>query len=190
MRLAPCVTLFLAIGLGACGNKPEPAAAKPAGPPATLITTTTAASIALDVTEDSLGSLEALIDPKIGAEVAGRVTAVHAKSGDRCKGQLLAEIDPTDFHIQGQADAAEIARLEALVAQAERFAERQQQLVAKGFISRTAPTTPAPSATRLRAQLANARARAAPPATTWAAARSPRPPRASSKPRSSPPAIT
>ena len=85
MRLAPCVTLFLVIGLGACGNKPEPAASKPAGPPATLITTTTAASIALDVTEDSLGSLEALIDPKIGAEVAGRVTAVHARSGDRVK---------------------------------------------------------------------------------------------------------
>jgi pyruvate/2-oxoglutarate dehydrogenase complex dihydrolipoamide acyltransferase (E2) component len=149
MRLAPCVTLFLAVGLGACGNKPEPAAAKPAGPPATLITTTTAASIALDVTEHSLGSLEALIDPKIGAEVAGRVTAVHAKSGDRVrKGQLLAEIDPTDFHIQGQADAAEIARLEALVAQAERFAERQQQLVAKGFISQNGADDASPSATR------------------------------------------
>ena len=133
MRLAPCVTLFLAIGLGACGGKPEPAAGKPAGPPATLITTTTAQSIALDVTEDSLGTLEALIDPKIGAEVAGRVIAVHAKAGDRVRqGQLLAEIDPTDFHTQGQADAAEIARLESLVAQAERFAERQQQLVAPG----------------------------------------------------------
>ena len=57
MRLAPCVTLFLAVGLGACGSKPEPAPGKPAGPPATLITTTAAESIALDVTEDSLGSL-------------------------------------------------------------------------------------------------------------------------------------
>ena len=130
MRLAPCVTLFLAIGLGACGGKPEPAAGKPAGPPATLITTTTAESITLDVTEDSLGTLEALIDPKIGAEVAGRVIAVHAKAGDRVRqGQPLAEIDPTDFHIQGQADAAEIARLDALVAQAQRSlspTEREQ----------------------------------------------------------------
>ena len=149
MRLAPCVTLFLAVGLGACGSKPEPAAAKPAGPPATLITTTAAASMALDVTEDSLGSLEALIDPKIGAEVAGRVIAVHAKSGDRVrKGQLLAEIDPTDFHTQGQADAAEIARLESLVAQAERFAERQN-----GADDARAQRDAA------RAQLANARAR-------------------------------
>ena len=160
MRLAPCVTLFLVIGLGACGNKPEPAASKPAGPPATLITTTTAASIALDVTEDSLGSLEALIDPKIGAEVAGRVIAVHAKSGDRVrKGQLLAEIDPTDFHTQGQADAAEIARLESLVAQAERFAERQQNLVAKGFISRNGADDALAQRDALRAQLATARAR-------------------------------
>ena len=160
MRLAPCVTLFLAIGLGACGSKPEPAASKPAGPPATLITTTAAASIALDVTEDSLGTLEALIDPKIGAEVAGRVIAVHAKSGDRVrKGQLLAEIDPTDFHTQGQADAAEIARLEALVAQAERFAERQQQLVAKGFISQNGADDARAQRDAARAQLANARAR-------------------------------
>jgi multidrug resistance efflux pump len=122
--------------------------------------------------------------------VAGRVTAVHAKSGDGAQGQLLAEIDPTDFHIQGQADAAEIARLEALVAQAERFAERQQQLVAKGFISQNGADDARAQRDAARAQLANARARAAPPATTWAAARSPRPPRASSKPRSSPPAIT
>jgi RND family efflux transporter MFP subunit len=160
MRFAPCVTLFLAIGLGACGGKPEPAAGKPAGPPATLITTTTAESIALDVTEDSLGTLEALIDPKIGAEVAGRVIAVHAKAGDRVRqGQPLAEIDPTDFHIQGQADAAEIARLDALVAQAERFAERQQRLVAQGFISKNGADDALAQRDAARAQLATARAR-------------------------------
>ena len=160
MRFAPCVTLFLAIGLGACGGKPEPAAGKPAGPPATLITTTTAESITLDVTEDSLGTLEALIDPKIGAEVAGRVIAVHAKAGDRVRqGQPLAEIDPTDFHIQGQADAAEIARLDALVAQAERFAERQQRLVAQGFISKNGADDALAQRDAARAQLATARAR-------------------------------
>ena len=160
MRLAPCVTLFLAVGLGACGGKPEPAPSKPAGPPATLITTTTAKSAALDVTEDSLGTLEALIDPKIGAEVAGRVIAVHAKAGDRVRqDQPLAEIDPTDFKLQGQADAAEIARLEALVAQAERFAERQQQLVAQGFISRNGADDALAQRDAARAQLATARAR-------------------------------
>lgn len=160
-RLTPRVALILAIGLSGCGSKPDtPAGAKPASPPPTLITTTSARSMALDVTEDTLGTLEALIDPKIGAEVAGRVTRVLAHSGERVRrGQLLAELDASDFEIQGGADAAEMARLEALVAQAERFAARQQDLVAKGFIARNGAEDSLAQRDALRAQLATARAR-------------------------------
>lgn len=160
-RFTPRVALILAIGLSGCGSKPDaPAGAKPASPPPTLITTTSARSMALDVTEDTLGTLEALIDPKIGAEVAGRVTRVLAHSGERVrKGQRLAELDASDFEIQGGADAAEMARLEALVAQAERFAARQQDLVAKGFIARNGAEDSLAQRDALRAQLATARAR-------------------------------
>lgn len=160
MRFAPCVTLILALGLTACGDKPQPAADKAAGPPPTLVTLTTARAAALDITEDTLGTLEALIDPKIGAEVAGRVTRVAAHSGDKVKkGQLLAELDRTDFNLQTQVDATEITRLEALVAQADRFAERQQDLVGKGFISRNGAEDSLAQRDALRAQLATARAR-------------------------------
>lgn len=160
MRFAPRVTLLLALGLAGCGNKPEAIPDKPSGPPPTLVTTTTSRSLALDITEDTLGTLEALIDPSIGAEVAGRVTRVAAHSGDKVRrGQLLAELDTTDFAIQTRIDGAEIARLEALVAQAERFAERQQGLVAKGFISRNGAEDSLAQRDALRAQLATARAR-------------------------------
>ncbi len=160
MRSVSCIALFLALGLAGCGDKPAPAASKPSGPPATPVTAFKAASVSLDVTENTLGTLEALIDPKIGAEVAGRVTAVIAHGGDHVKqGQRLAELDPTDFQIQGQTDAAEITRLESLVAQAERFAERQQNLVAKGFISRNGADDALAQRDALRAQLATARAR-------------------------------
>jgi RND family efflux transporter MFP subunit len=161
MRFAPRVSLLVALGLAGCGNKPAPTAAdKPAGPPASIITTASAQSIALDVTEDTLGTLEALIDPKIGAEVAGRVTRVLAHTGDHVKkGQPLAELDATDQHIQTRVDSAEINRLEALAAQAERFAERQQGLVAKGFIARNGAEDSLAQRDALRAQLANAKAR-------------------------------
>ena len=160
MHSALRVSMLLALGLAGCGGKPDPAAGKPAPPPATLVSTVQAQSIALEVTEDTLGTLEALIDPKIGAEVAGRVTQVHAHAGNHVrKDQLLAELDATDQHIQTQADSAEITRLEALVAQAERFAERQQGLVAKGFIARNGAEDSLAQRDALRAQLATARAR-------------------------------
>lgn len=160
-RFTPRVALILAIGLVGCTSKSDtPAPTKPASPPPTLITTTSARSMALEVTEDTLGTLEALIDPKIGAEVAGRVTRVLAHSGERVrKGQRLAELDASDFKIQDGADAAEIARLEALAAQAERFAARQQDLVAKGFIARNGAEDSLAQRDALRAQLGNARAR-------------------------------
>jgi len=128
--------LAAAIALAACQKAEEK---KPAGPPATLITTTQAKAGAMEITEETLGSLEAVIDPKIGAEVAGKIVQVLAGAGKAVrKGELLAVIDDTDFAIQNRADEAERKRAEALLGQQERVVERQQQLVQKGFISQNA----------------------------------------------------
>ena len=115
----------------------------------------------LEVYEEVVGSLENAIDPKIGAEVAGRVTRVVGFTGMKVKrGELLAEIDAQDFEIQSRADTAEIKRLQALLQNQERVVARQQKLVAQGFISQNALDEALAQRTVLREQLSAARARA------------------------------
>jgi membrane fusion protein (multidrug efflux system) len=68
-----------------------------------------------EVVEETLGTLEVLADPKLGAEVPGRVVQVLARTGQRVKqGQLLAVIDAGDVTLANRADEAEVRRLEAL----------------------------------------------------------------------------
>jgi len=149
-----------ALVLSGCGREAE-SARKAAGPPAVLITTTMVQPRTLEVYEQVVGSLENVIDPTIGAEVAGRVTRVFGFTGKKVKrGDLLAEIDAVDFEIQGRADAAEIARLQSLLSQQERVAERQQTLVKQGFIAQNAADDAVAQRNALREQLVSARARA------------------------------
>jgi membrane fusion protein, multidrug efflux system len=114
----------------------------------------------LEVYEEVVGSLENVIDPKIGAEVAGRVTRVLAFTGKKVRqGELLAEIDAQDFEIQSRADAAEVKRLQALLENQERIVARQQKLVQQGFISQNALDEALAQRAVLREQIAAARAR-------------------------------
>jgi membrane fusion protein (multidrug efflux system) len=154
-RLAVCVAAALV--LAACQKTEEK---KPSGPPPTLITVTQAKAGAMEIAEETLGTLEALIDPKIGAEVAGKVVKVLAGAGKAIrKGDLLAVIDDADIALQHRADEADRKRAEALLAQQERVVERQQQLVQKGFISQNAADDARAQRDALRQQFAAAGAR-------------------------------
>jgi RND family efflux transporter MFP subunit len=114
-----------------------------------------------EIYEEVVGSLENAVDPRIGAEVAGRVTRVLGFTGMKVRrGDLLAEIDAQDFEIQSRADAAEVKRLQALLENQERVVARQQKLVAQGFISQNALDEALAQRTVLREQLSAARARA------------------------------
>ena len=125
--------------LAACSQEQNRAAPAKSGPPATLITVAKAEIGKVEITEDTIGLLENLYDPRVGAEVAGRVQRMLAEPGMQFKrGALLAEIDSSDQQIQGRADEAEIARLETLLANQERIVERQAQLVKQNFLSQTA----------------------------------------------------
>lgn len=152
------VILALAWMLAACEKKAEER--KPTGPPPTLITTTQVQSGGFEVVEETLGTLEALIDPKIGAEVAGRVASVHAGSGKAVRrGELLATLDSADLALQHQADRAEAKRLEALLVQQDALVARQEQLAAKGFVSSNAADDVRAQRAALREQVAAAGAR-------------------------------
>lgn len=146
-----------ALVLAACQKTEEK---KPSGPPPTLITTTLAKAGAMEITEETLGTLEAVVDPKIGAEVAGKVVKVLAGAGKAVrKGDLLAIIDDADIALQHRADEADRKRAEALLVQQERVVERQQQLVQKGFISQNAADDARAQRDALRQQFAAAGAR-------------------------------
>jgi len=154
-RVALLLTATLLVA--ACGEKP----AEKKGAPPTLITTTLAKTVALEVSERTLGSLEAIDDPKIGAEIAGKIVRIAVRAGEAVsKGQLLAQIDPTDASHQATADNAESARIQALLAQQERVLARQTELVQKNFISKNALDEATAQRDALKSQLATAQARA------------------------------
>lgn len=151
--------LLAALFIAGCADKPSDGTKK-AAPPATLITTTLAKATTLEVVETTLGTLESVFDPKVAAEVAGRVIRVEGRAGRAVKkGELLAEIAPDDVDQQRRADSAEVKRLEAVLAQQERLLTRQQDLQAKGFISLNAVDEARSQRDAIREQLAAARAR-------------------------------
>ncbi len=153
--LLACLVITL---LGACGQKTED---KKAVPPPSLITVTQATKGDFEVVLETLGTLEVLADPKVGAEVAGRVIQVLARSGKAVKaGELLALIDSGDLALQNKADEAEARRIAALAQQQEKLAERQQSLMDKGFLSKNAGEDVAAQRAALAAQFEAARARA------------------------------
>lgn len=153
--LLTCLALTL---LSACGQNAEQ---KKAVPPPSLITVTQATKGDFEVVLETLGTLEVLADPKVGAEVAGRVTQVLARSGSAVKtGDLMAVIDAGDVTLQNRADEADARRIEALAKQQEKLAERQQMLMDKGFLSKNAGEDVAAQRAALAAQFDAARARA------------------------------
>lgn len=149
--------LLFAVALAACGDKPV----EKKGIPPTLISTVQVATTKLEVSERTLGTLSAVKDPTISAEIAGKVVQIAVRSGQSVsKGQLLARLDPSDAEHQASADAAEIDRLASLLAQQERVLARQTELVHKNFISRNALDDATAQRDALASQLASARARA------------------------------
>lgn len=131
------------------------------GAQAVLVTTAVVQARNLEIFEEVVGTIENVIDPTIGAEVAGRVTRVAGFTGKKVtKGELIAEIDAADFHIQARGDQAEIGRLTGLLEQQQKVVERQTKLVDQGFISQNVVDDTIAQRNALRQQLAAARARA------------------------------
>lgn len=154
-------TLIISLCVYGCSKKEADQDSKKK-PQTTLISTAIAEAKKLEVREESIGSLEGLIDPTIAAEVAGRVIKIDAHPGQIVKkGQILVLIDATDYALQRNEAQAEIARLEALLANQSRIVERNQTLVQKKFISQNALEDVTTQQTALQQQLDGAKARMA-----------------------------
>jgi membrane fusion protein (multidrug efflux system) len=159
--LGVAIAAYLFSGDGRAKESRKGNAGKAGAARAVLISTVSAQPQTLEIYEEVVGSLENVMDPKVAAEVAGRVTRVLAFTGKKVKqGELLAEIDAVDFQIQSRGDTAEIKRLQALLANQQRVVERQQTLVGQGFISQNALDEALAQRDVLREQLSAARARA------------------------------
>lgn len=154
------VLLAIATLLPACNKKEE--AKAPATPPPALITVTTSKTIKLEIVEETIGTVEGLMDPTVGAEVPGRVIKVLAHAGDTVKkGQLIAVLDAVDYGLQRREAQAEIGRIEALLANQGKVVDRNQRLVQKNFISRNALDDASAQQDALRQQVEGAKAQLA-----------------------------
>lgn len=128
-RYAVAACLCAALILPACAKKPEE---KKSGPPPAVITVTQAQIRTMQILEQSVGEADSSTAPKVGAEVAGRIIKVNVDIGDSVKkGQVLAEIDPTDY-------SADAKRLEAQAISQQKMTVRYRELAKKGFISPSA----------------------------------------------------
>lgn len=131
-------------------------------PMTTLVSVATAETIRLEIREETIGTLEGLIDPTISAEVAARVLSVAARPGQQVKkGDVLVMLDPTDLALQRREAMAEVARIEALLENQQRTLERNQALVEKNFISKNALDDVSTQKSVLKNQLEAARIRLA-----------------------------
>ena len=126
----------------------------------TLITVTQLKNQAVETTEETVGSLEGLIDATVAAEVAGRVIKVNVVAGETVKqGQPLATLDASDFAMQRNEAQAEVARIQAQLENQTKVVARNQALVDKNFISQNAIDTEVAQEKVLKEQLAAAKAR-------------------------------
>lgn len=150
-------TAFIVL-LSACGG--EQTAVRTVPPP--LVSVITAKSVSMEVREESIGSLEGLLDPTIAAEVSARVLQVLVRPGQSVKkGEVLALLDPIDYQLQRQEALSEVARLKALLENQRRTVERNVQLVEKNFISQIVLDDTRTQEIALRRQLEGAKSRLA-----------------------------
>lgn len=128
---------------------------------AAVPTTVTVGRGDIEQTVLASGVLEANSLVSVGAEVSGRIEAVHVKLGqDVQKGDLIVEIDSLDQENAVKTAQAVLAGIraqkasqEAALAQAEAALARNQQLSANSLVSQTALETAQSAVDSVRAQI-------------------------------------
>jgi len=107
-RYRSSLLLLSLLALAACGKKDEE---KKSGASGTPVSVTQAISRTVELTEESVGTLDSPADPVIVAEVPGKVQGFKVKDGEAVKaGQVLADLDARDVSLALQAAQADVRR--------------------------------------------------------------------------------
>ena len=82
------------------------------------------------------GSVRAVDSATVKAKVAGELRSLSVREGMAVnKGDIIGQIDTTDYELRIQERQAQLRKAEAQLLTAQRNADANQQLVARGFIS-------------------------------------------------------
>lgn len=151
--------LCLILALAACTKKEKEA---PLGPQPTPVTTATAATGRVELTQKAIGQVDSRSMPEVAAEVAGRVIRIDVDEGMSVRrGQTLAQLDSGDQQIALRSARADVERLQALIANQESTVRRNRELVREQYLPRSTFDESRTQLQVLRAQLASSRAQAA-----------------------------
>ncbi len=132
--LAKTLAVVALLTLAGCG-KDAPTAAAPVAQ-TTRITVAPARQMDIEVAERVIGELEAMIAPEVATEVPGRILQGFIRAGETVvPGQVLAELDTENYEIAERGARAELAQLDALLANQQRTVDRYTELSAKKLIS-------------------------------------------------------
>jgi RND family efflux transporter MFP subunit len=106
------------------------------------------------------GTVKASVTSALSFAVAGTVQDVSVRKGDRvAKGQLMASLDPKPFYLRLQAAQAEQAAALAELQNKQEEADRQRQLLERGWVAKAAHDNALTAFESAREQLNLARSR-------------------------------
>jgi len=135
-RRAAKATVILAVA-GAIACRSSQQAAAPQGMPPTPVALVTARNTPIEESTEYVATVKSLRSTAIQPQTDGQITQIHVKSGDRvAAGAPLMQIDPRRQQAAVSSQEAELAAREAAVALARQQAQRANDLLAAGAISK------------------------------------------------------
>lgn len=153
-------TLLIGLLLAACGSGDNAADEPGKEQPAALISTATAESRTVEITQRTIGRITSVTTPSLAAEVSGQVIEVLADTGDRVsRGDLLLRIDPEPYQLAQASARTEIRRLESTIDNLERDLARNRELLEDAFVTQSTVDNLSSELESLNAQLDAARVR-------------------------------
>lgn len=109
---------------------------KPPGPPPAPVVIDQVRQQNIPIVLHAVGNVEAYTSVSLKSQVAGQITQIHFKEGQNVKkGDLLFTIDPRPFEAAVKQAQANLDKDMAQVLNAQRDAQRSQDLVKKGAIA-------------------------------------------------------